>query len=68
LRVDLDAVVGGEGFPQQPAVLGERLRIHLRADLVQELRRALEVGEYEGDSAGWKLPRHDLMMTRPARL
>ena len=33
-------------------VLGQRLGIRLRAELVQQLRRALDVGEQEGDGAG----------------
>ena len=40
------------------AVLGEGLGVRLRAELVQELRRSLDVGEEEGDGAGRKVVSH----------
>ena len=55
LRVHLDAAVGSKRLADHPAVLGERLRVRLRAELVQQFRRALDVGEQEGDGAGRKI-------------
>ena len=55
LRVDLDAAVPRERVPQHPPVLGQRLRIPLRAELVQQPRRALDVREQEGDRAGGEI-------------
>jgi hypothetical protein len=48
LGVDLDAVMGAESLPQDPAVLVERSRV-LIAELVEELRRALHIGEEKRD-------------------
>ena len=39
-------------------VLGERLRVALRPELVQQPGRALDVGEEEGDGAGGKIAPH----------
>ena len=49
LRVDLHAAVARERLPQQPPVVGERLLIRLRAELVQQARGPLDVGEEQGD-------------------
>ena len=57
LRVDLDAVVVGKRLAQQPAVLGERVRVLLGAELLLEPGRALDVGEQEGDRSGRQLRR-----------
>ena len=51
LRVDLDAAVRREGGAQDAPVLGERLRVALGAERVQQPRRALDVGEEERDGA-----------------
>ena len=51
LRVDLDAAVGGERLAKHPPVFGESVCVGV-AELLQELRRALDVGEQEGDRAG----------------
>ena len=58
LRVTLHAVVCGAGFANHPPVLGKRLRIRLGAQLVQQLRRALDVREEEGDGPGRKIGPH----------
>jgi hypothetical protein len=50
--------VGGEGLAQDPPVLGERFGITLRAELVQEPRRALDVREEEGDGSGGEIASH----------
>ena len=59
LRVDLHAAVPRERLAQQPPVLGERLLVRLRAQLVQQARRTLDVGEEQGDGAGRKLVTHE---------
>ena len=58
LGVHLDAALGGARLPDQAAVLGERLRVCLCAELVQELRRALDVREEERDGAGREVVAH----------
>jgi hypothetical protein len=65
LRVHLDAAVALERLPQQPAVLREGVGVRV-AELVQQARRALDVGEEEGDSATRKLP-HGQMIRQNAR-
>jgi hypothetical protein len=50
--------VTGEGFAQQPRVLGRRLRIGLGTELVQQPGRALDVGKKKGDRAARKLVMH----------
>ena len=52
LRVDLDAAVGRERLAQRAPVLGERLAVRVRAELPEQARRALDVGEEERDRAG----------------
>ena len=64
LRVDLDPALGGARVADHAAVLGERLRVGLGAELVQELRRALDVGEEEGDGAGRKVVAHGVIIRR----
>ena len=49
---------------QHPAVLGKGLRICLGPQLVHELRRALDVGEQEGDGSGREITGHRPMMNR----
>jgi hypothetical protein len=39
-------------------MLGERVRVRLRTELVEELRRALNVGEEERDGPGRKVVAH----------
>ena len=39
-------------------MLGERLRVRLRSQLVEQLRRALDVREEEGDRAGRQVGAH----------
>ena len=58
LRVHLDAALGRAGVADDASVLGERLRVLLCAELVQELRRALDVSEEEGDGAGREIVSH----------
>ena len=56
---------GAERLAHDAAVLGERFRVRL-AQLVQELGRALHVGEEERDGPGGKVAPHGVIM-RPAR-
>jgi hypothetical protein len=51
LRVDLGAVVGCERVANDPLVVGERGRVVV-AQLSEQARRALDVGEEEGDCPG----------------
>jgi hypothetical protein len=51
LGVDLDAAVAGERLAQDAPVLRQSLGVGLRAELVQKLRRTLDVGEEEGDGS-----------------
>ena len=51
LGVDLDAILRLVGLAHDPAVLVERSGVPLSAELVQQPRRALDVGEEEGDGA-----------------
>ena len=66
LRVDLDAALVGAGLADDAAVLGERIGVRLGAELVQQLRRALDVGEEKGDGAGRKVVAHGAII-RPTR-
>jgi hypothetical protein len=64
LRVDLDAVVPREGVSQGLAMLGEQVAVAV-AMLPQQPRRALDVGEEEGDGAGGKIaPAHGPIFPR----
>ena len=59
LRVDLHPAARRERLSQHPPVLGERLLVRLRAQIVQQARGTLDVGEEQGDGAGRKLVRHE---------
>ncbi len=48
-----------ECFTQDASMLGERLAVPLRAELVQQLARALDVGEEQRDSAGGEISSHE---------
>ena len=54
LRVDLDAAVARERFPQHPPMLAEEVRVPL-AVLAQQPGRALDIREEEGDRAAREL-------------
>ena len=64
LRVDLDARVLRERIPQDPPVLGEEVGI-CRAVLLEEPRRALDVGEEEGDGATRELAHGSILELAP---
>ena len=54
LGVDLGAAVIGECLPEHLAMARQSLRIGI-AELLQQPRRPLDVGEEEGDGAGRQL-------------
>ena len=58
LRIDLDPALPGAGLADDAAVLGERIGVALGTEGVQELGRALDVGEEESDRAGRKVVAH----------
>ena len=66
LRVYLDAAVRREGGPQRAPVLGQRLRVGV-SELVQQLGRALDVGEEKGDGAGGELAHPSILAVNPRR-
>ena len=60
LGVDLDPAVGGERRPQHPPVLDQHVGIPV-AELVQQPRRALDVGEEKGHGPGRKVSHAAIM-------
>ena len=54
LRVDLDAVVGGEGVADKPSMVGEDGRVTV-AELLQQRGRSLDVRERERHRAAGQL-------------
>ena len=58
LSVDFYPVPCGQGRSQHSSMLGERLRVRIRTERVQQARRALDVGEEERDGAGREVPAH----------
>ena len=58
LGVHLDAVLTGARLADHATVLGERHRVTVGAELVQEACRTLDVREDEGDGAGRKVLSH----------
>ena len=56
--------LSGTCVPDHCPVLGERLRVGLCAELVQQRRRAFDIGEEEGDGAGRKLGAHAWIIRR----
>ena len=58
LRVHLHAAVYGTCLPDDRSVIRKCLRVPLRAELVQQLRRTLDIREDERDGAGRKLGSH----------
>ena len=55
LRVDLRAAVLAERRPDDPPVIGGDGRVDAVAELLQQPRRALDVGEGEGDGSAGQL-------------
>jgi hypothetical protein len=54
LAVDSSPACRFEGPADQPVVRREELAVAIAAERLQQLRRALDVGEDEGDGAGRK--------------
>ena len=63
LRVDLDPVVPPPRLPQRAAVLGKHLRIPV-AQLLEQPRRPLDVGEEERHRPGRELGLHPPILSR----
>src|SRR6266487_2073445 len=68
LRVHLDAAASPGRLTQNAAVLRERIRIVLRAELLQEPRRPLDVGEEKGDRARREVCSHCAIIRPPQPL
>ena len=64
LRIHFDAVVANERLTQSAAMLRQRIRVGLGTQLLQEPRRALDVGEDESDGSGRKLACHAAIQAR----
>jgi hypothetical protein len=58
LRVYFDAAGGSARLADDPPMVGECVCIGICAELVQELRRSLNVGEEKGDGAGREIGSH----------
>jgi hypothetical protein len=58
LRVDLDAVVAPERLPQQPTMVRQDVDVAV-TELLEESRRALDVGEEQRDGSGRQLAHAD---------
>jgi hypothetical protein len=58
LRVHLDSAVPRDGVANEAPMLRERFRVSVGTELVEELRRALDVREQERDRPGRKLGSH----------
>jgi hypothetical protein len=66
LRVYLDAPLPGDGVAYDVPVLREHVCV-VGAELMEEARRALDVREEKGDSAGWQLLHVDMMTSFTCR-
>src|SRR5205809_5939258 len=66
LCVDLDAAVSGEGGAQQPAMLRERIDVGGFAELLEEPRRPLDIGQQHRDDSERTWIRHTATVDPPA--
>ena len=66
LRIHLDTVVANERLTQGAAMLRQGICVCTGTQLLQEPRRALNVGEDEGDGSGRKLACHAAIQARRA--
>ena len=66
LSVDLDARVPRECVPQYPSVLGEQVGIGCPM-LLEEPRRALDIGEEEGDGSAREVAHGSILELAPPR-
>ena len=62
MRVDLRAALLRTRLAHDSPVLGERRRVLLGTELVEELGRAFDIGEEEGDGARGEIASHDEIM------
>ena len=62
LGINLDAAPGADRLAEDAAMFCERFRVRVRPELVQQLGRALDIGEEEGDGSGREIAPHGLMM------
>src|SRR5262249_51144712 len=53
LRVDLGSIRGGERVADESTVVAQHLAVAV-TELLEQLGRALDVGEEEGDRPGWE--------------
>src|SRR4029079_19057670 len=60
LRINLDSPLGGTRLADQMTVLGERVCVHLGSERMSQERRALDIGEEEGDGAARNIHTHGL--------
>ena len=58
VRIDLRSAVSDERLAQYAAMLRERMRVPIGAQLVQQPCRAFDVGEEEGNRSRWEIARH----------
>ena len=65
LRVDLVPLERGEGLAQEPSVIVEHGGVRLGAEVSKQPRRALDIGEQEGDGPGGALAHRRMMPRRP---
>jgi len=54
----LRPALGSGRLADDVSVFGELIGVRLGAQLVQQLGRSLDVGEEEGDGAGWEIGSH----------
>jgi hypothetical protein len=64
LCVHFDTVVAHERLTQGAPMLCQRVRVGIGTQLLQESRRALDVGEDKSDGSGRKLKRHAAIQAR----
>ena len=64
LRIHFDPVVANERLTQGAAMLRQRVCVGIGTQLLQEPRRALDVGEDKSDGSGRKLARHAAIQSR----
>ena len=65
LRIHLDAVVSSERLAKRPTVLHQRLCVVGGAQLLQEPRRTLDIGEEKRDGSGGKVAGHRPIQAPP---
>ena len=59
LSIDLHSAVTRKRFPQRASMLSQRLRVTMRAQLMQQPGRTLDVGEEECNRAGGQIAHYE---------